>query len=254
MPNATIAPVAHSITPVTTELFVGKLDAVVQDYQPGVMIALVGSGFDQFCDDTQPGRFLGLVEDSVAQSVLTGDVAGAKSAKVIRPVLQFEMKIASAQPSDVGRSVYARFNNEVTYADAAGVTLVNYNLLGTVRYFKTSTLIGIAPAPWYQQGLNVGKVFAAGSGSQALSALHVNKLVEANLAGPLTITLPPVSSCSIGDELKFSVTGTGGFVLTLAGSGTDKVNFAATYNLATAQGSFAWVECDGAQWILKSKI
>lgn len=230
------------------------LDAVVQDYFTNSLVMLTASGFVQYCDDTQPGLFLGQVENDVTVSVLTGDVAGTRFLWVKRTKEGFSMKIAAAVATDVGRAVYARFNNEVTYGPPAGVTLVNYNLVGHVKFVKSSTEVMIVPPPWAKQGIGGGLFVSAASGAQTLSAFHLNKLIECPLAGALTMTLPPIAQTSVGDELTFKLT-TAGQQLTLQGSGTDTVEFANSYSgMATAKGSMTYLVSDGSQWLLKGKI
>ncbi len=256
MPNATAVPVISEIVSYSDEKVTRDLDAVVQDYLPNIMVGLTASGYVQYCDDSQPVTFLGLVENSVAISVQTGDVAGVRRVWVKRPYQGFTMKIASAALTDVGRAVFARFNNEATYGPPAGVTLNNYNWIGNVKEVKIATSeVLIVPPPWNRQGLNCGLFQSAASGSQTLSALHLNKLIECNLSGPLTITLPPLSQTSMNDELEFMLMGSLLFQLTLAGSGTDKISTAISYGgMNTAQYSYTKVKSDGNLWLITGKI
>jgi hypothetical protein len=260
MPNPTVAVQGFTLA-VTNEEFDVGLDSVVGDYQTNEMIMQVSSGFGQRCDDTQPGKFLGIVSDSIKKSVLTGDIAGLRIVRVQRPAQGFSVKIASALPTDIGRPVYARFSNEASFLPGS-----NANFIGYVKAVGTpanptigqasptpATQILVVPPPW-DLPLLAG-VFQLPSGAVTLSYLHMRKLIEWNGTSSTTCTLPPIASVGVGDETCFKVTGTNAtFTLTLQGSGTDLIEFGASLTLGTARGSTAKIMSDGTQWVLVGKI
>lgn len=256
MPNPTVAVPDYGLN-YLDESFDFPLDAVVTNYQTGEMLMQVSSSYAQHCDDTQVGVFLGLVSNSVMISVLTGDAAGRRVARVRRPRNGFAMKIAAAVASDVGRSVFARFSNEVSYSPG-----VNANFVGVVKNvpFPTGALAGavatlvIVEPPAFGEPAVLGALQLPGSGATTLNPLSANKLFEWNGTAASVVTLPPVSVVSCGATLDFVVTGVGGFTLTLTGSGTDLINGAATFALNTPKWSTARLVSDGTQWLVLSRI
>jgi hypothetical protein len=113
--NATAAVQSFTTDYVGGQFLLEQLDvAIVQDYFPRVSVGVDANGYLAYCDDTQDIQFLGLVDNSVTVSVLTGDVQGTRKVTVIRP-RYFSIKIAGATINDRGKPVYARYNNEGQY-------------------------------------------------------------------------------------------------------------------------------------------
>ena len=247
MPNPVVAVQSYDVA-IQDEAFDLGLDAVPATYQTNEMMGLVASGWGQRCDDSQPVEFLGLLSDSIARVVSPGDAAGLRVARVRRPLKGFSMKIAAAIPTDVGRSVYSKFSNEVSYSPG-----VNANMVGSIKRVDSPTVVIVEPMP-FNVPVYGGIIQLPAQGAVTISFFNVNKLCEWNGVGNLTATLPPVAFLSAGDFLEFVVTGALALRLTLAGNGADLINGLATFLVNTAQWSSARLVCDGVGWVCVSKI
>lgn len=116
------------------------LAAVAATHYAGTMIAINSSGYAVKCEDGTAGlQFDGLVANSPPIETTTDDTDPRKKVSVQRP-FRFTMKIASAAITDIGRAVYALFNNEVAFS---GVT--NSILVGWVDAFINSTSVTVRP-------------------------------------------------------------------------------------------------------------
>ena len=147
MANATSK--AQSATvPWTDDKIKRDLAATAATYYPGTMIAVNSAGYAVKCDDTAGLRFDGLMADSYRITVESTDSAGDKVVTVEKPWL-FQMKIASAAITDVGRKVYALYDNEVAYS---GVS--NSILVGVVEAYINSTTVLVRPYWTTTSGVN----------------------------------------------------------------------------------------------------
>ncbi len=124
------------------------LAATAATYYPGTMIAVNASGYAVKCDDTAGLRFDGLMADSFRITVESTDSAGDKKVTVEKPWL-FTMTIASAAITDVGRKVYALYDNEVAYSGTS-----NSILVGVVEAYVNATTVLVRPYWTSTSGVN----------------------------------------------------------------------------------------------------
>lgn len=113
--------------------------STAQTYYPGTMLAVNSTGYVTKCDDTSGLTFIGLLNDSRPITVDSGGSNGDQLLNVQQPML-LQMKIAAAVVTDVGRKVYALYDNEVAYS---GVS--NSILVGVVHRYVDATTVEIRP-------------------------------------------------------------------------------------------------------------
>lgn len=113
-----------------------KIQAVT--FYPATMVGLDANGQAVKCDDTSGIRFDGIMADSRPITVASTDTLGDKILNVQQPRL-FTVKIASAAVTDVGRKVYALYDNEVSFTGSNSV------LVGVVHRYIDATHLEIRP-------------------------------------------------------------------------------------------------------------
>lgn len=115
------------------------LAAVATTYYPGGMVALNASGDGVHCDDTAGIRFDGINANGFRVSVESDDIAGDKWLQVERP-FRFRMAIAtSVTAADIGRAVYAKYNNQVDFSTSNSI------LVGWIDAIVSATEVEILP-------------------------------------------------------------------------------------------------------------
>jgi hypothetical protein len=138
------------------------LKATAQTYYPGEMIGVDVTGYATKCDDTQKLIFLGLMGESPRVKIDAGGNDGDSLLTVDQPRL-FTMTIAAAVIQDIGKPVFAKFSNEVSYAPGTFA-----NLVGAVAGVRTATEVEIVP-PWL-----AAQLFRKGSFTPAALAADAN--------------------------------------------------------------------------------
>ncbi len=124
-----------------------SLSADVATYYTGSMICMNASGYAVKASNTAGLRFDGIMASSQRVSVETGDAAGDKVIDVEKPWM-FTMTIASAAITDIGRKVYALYDNEVAFSTSASI------LVGVVEDVLDSTTVLIRPYWTSTSGIN----------------------------------------------------------------------------------------------------
>jgi hypothetical protein len=112
-------------------------------YVTGEMIGLNANGNAVHCDDTAGVVFDGIMADSRDITVDSADLAGDKHLYVERP-FRFMMYIASTSYpllTDVGKKVYALYDNQVAYSGTANAIFIGY-----VDEVIDATTVSIRPA------------------------------------------------------------------------------------------------------------
>lgn len=195
--------------------------AAAATYYSGTMIGLNASGHAVKCDDTAGVRFDGIAANGQPITVATTDTLGDHKIDVLKPCF-FSMKIASAAITDVGRAVYAKYDNEVAFS---GVT--NAVLVGHVEAYIDATSVLIRP--YYAP--NRGTVTQATNRSTGVT---VNAL-----AGAITTD---TTSLAAAAEAEFTVTNSrvaaGDTVIVSLASGNTGVGTCVPFVSAVADGSF----------------
>lgn len=149
MANATAAVARYVVAPGDNKRYLGLKDTVTT-YYPGAMIGRYSTGYAGKMDDTAAMAFEGINCESGRKEIVTADTDGSVTILVERPDL-FSMYIASAAITDLGKVVYASYDNEVSFTPGDYA-----NVVGTVYAYESATQVLIAPpwSPYY--GLRTG--------------------------------------------------------------------------------------------------
>lgn len=223
-------------------------------YYTHAMVGVDTSGYLSKFDDAESMIFAGLVRGEEGNPVLPAGTAGDGTIdlSISRPDA-FELAIASVAVTDIGKKVYATFDQTGTL-DASATTYAN--LIGIVVDVVAS---GIALVEPVYDGiaanarLKAAKVMAA-TGAQSLTKFDLNKTIFVPNTATLTITLPAVADTQAGDELdivKSHASDTN--AITLDGNASETIDGATT--LATLDAPYDTVKLvsTGAAWIVKNR-
>jgi hypothetical protein len=85
-----------------------------QTFYPGAMLGIDSNGYTTKFDDTAALKFAGTMGESLQKEVLSSDSSGDKKVACQRSRYA-SFTISSAAITDVGRPVFALYDNEVTY-------------------------------------------------------------------------------------------------------------------------------------------
>lgn len=242
MANAT-AGVPMTTVPFTEENMQWPLAATVQNYFPGAMIGLNEAGYATKFDDAASLKFLGVNAGSVKVAVETGDSAGDNNVTVEKP-RYITAAIASAALTDVGRLVYAAYDNAVQFA-----TGTYGNVVGRVVKRLSATLVLIDT--WDTKG--AARRLAA-TGAQTISKYDIGKTMFIANTTTVTLTLPAVADCDIGGELKFvkdHASDTN--AVTLDGNASEIIDAATTLATMDAAYDTATLTCNGTGWVVLNR-
>lgn len=148
MANATVRVQVQTV-PVTEEKLEWGLTNAAATYYTNAMLGLKSDGYGTKYDDAVAAMpFLGLVHDLVPVVVDSNDAAGDKKVQVHRPKYLEMLCNDTLADTDVGKPVFAKFDNEVTYAPG-----VYANYVGKVVKKIDSTHLLIEPL--YCEGPNL---------------------------------------------------------------------------------------------------
>lgn len=245
MANAT-ARVQMTSTPIPDSKrkweLVGSLSTT---YYPGCMMGVAATGYAQKLDDTAKLTFIGINAETTDIIGESTDSSGDRKINVDRPGL-FQMTISSAAITDVGKKVYALYDNEVSYSDG---TYGNY--VGRVFSYIDSTTVLVAPpwSPFHDVACGYNSVFSANAAAgTTLTRMDLNKIILVPNTAAVTITLPAVALCSPGDRLTFIKTTSDAFAFTLDGNASETINGATTLASGASQYETLTIVTDGAAW------
>jgi hypothetical protein len=221
-------------------------------YYTGEMIGVrMDTGYAFHFDDTAPMYFLGVVagprklqqSDTPAEDFkiryrrprfLGIPVAATGSFPNVHPSL----------PTCMETPVYAANSGAVQVGTSSG--LVNGNLVGYVADIlsvspfdlvssQSPDMIWVSPTDFDERAIYHGYLLGAATGAQTLGQQHLNKVFVVPNTASLTLTLPPLNTTIPGDRVQIvSPTSGAGNVVTVAASGADKINGAASVNMTGA--------------------
>lgn len=217
-------------------------------FYPGEMLGVNAAGYAVHLDDTAALFFLGIQADSVPRTLDTGDAAGTLLLNVERR--HFSMATNwSAAITDVGRPVYAKFNNLVDVVPGSFG-----NCVGTVEHFENTARVVIEPLPWnlFRQPFpGIQLLAASGAVSPNRAATYV-----VTKAGVAALTLAaPTATVDDGKIIVVTSATANAHTLTATGllnTGTVSVNVAtfaahagATVTLMAYQGLWNVLSSNG---------
>jgi hypothetical protein len=210
-----------------------QMESTAQTFYPSEMVGLDSSGYATSCDDTTNVLFDGLFGASPALKQDTG-AAGfgplGMGLFVKRP-LSFSMKTNwTAALTDVGRAVYAKFNNQVDI-----LPNTNGNFVGIIRRFISTAEVEITP-PWaLAAGSEYGNVvtpaaLAASQNNYNPAGLFAARELQLTNSGAAT-TITGLQAGTNGKRLRLINFAGGAFAITLSylsGSSSAGNKFVAT--------------------------
>jgi hypothetical protein len=236
---------------------------VVQTWYSGIMVGInPATGNAVWCDDTVEGvLFDGINIEADPISLLDTTSATQQDPAYQIPVerpFRFVMAIASANGgTDIGKPVYAIYNNQVAYSGVNNWILVGYveQVLTSGGVPTTSTGTSVVIRPAYNvsnKKINLGPTptdtYTATMTIDATFSMHTIAASETNSA---TATLTPSTAGSSGDVMVIQTEADS--------SGTVTITFASTFHpngtQATGASKFSAIEfiSDGTRWIELSR-
>lgn len=221
-------------------------------FWPNAMIGIDETGY--FCkgDDTQAWIFAGVVTQDLGAPLLPASTAGDGTANLrIQQPQRFELAITSIAVTDIGKPVYATFDQTGTL-DPSATTYAN--LIGHVVDKVTTDIALVEPAYDGVAGnrrLGAVKVLAA-TGNQTLSKYDIGKTIIVPNTAALSITLPAVANAATGGRLQFVKT-VDTNAATLDGADSEEIDAATT--LATIDAIYDTAELvnTGTRWVVLNR-
>lgn len=217
--------------------------------------ALIGTdttGYYCKGDDTQSWVLAGVVRGCEGNPKLPAGTAGAAALglDVERPH-SLELAISGVAVTDIGKTVYALFDQTGTL-DPAATTFAN--VVGQVVDVVAS---GIALVELAYDGvagnrrLGAVKVLAA-TGGQTLTKWDIGKTIVVPNTAALSITLPAVADAAVGGRLQFVKT-VDANAATLDGNASEEIDAATT--LATLDAIYDTAELVnvGTRWVVLNR-
>lgn len=220
-----------------------------QTYYPGAFVGLTVLGYATKCDDAVSLLFKGFMEGGMHRKIESGFTA-------LDPELDLQLlqprwgvvKIASAAITDVGKLVYAKFDDEVQFA-----TGVFGNLVGRMEKLMTSTAILVQFIYSGSRGVEGAARTPAATGAQSLTKFDLGKTIMLANTAAYALTLPPVADTQPGDTLQFVKTTSDAHAVTLTGNASENIDGSNTLATIDAQYDCAKLISTGAAWVVANR-
>lgn len=248
MANAT-AKVGYATTPVTDEKQKYLLVTTSQTYYNGAMLGWNVSGLLDKFDDAASLRFAGVIED-VGPIKIDADSTTEQRRVTIRKPRFIIMAIASVSAADLGRKVYAAYDNQVQFSPG---TYGNY--VGTVAALNgSSTTTVIIDTLATDCRLDCPSLSLAATGTITLTKDQLNRTVFINNTAAQTINLPAVAYTNAGDWLDFIKTTADAYAFTLDGNSSETINGSATLVSGVNRYERIRIISTGSAWIAQQTV
>ncbi len=254
MPNAT-ARVAKRTIRTIDEFIKRSTETLASEtrFYTNAMIGVDGTGYYCKADDAQAWTFAGVVRGREGDPVLPAGTAGDPLLELdIQQPRFFELGLASGAVTDIGKKVYALFDQTGTL-DSSATTYGN--LIGTVAWVEPS----ITTAAWIKPAYNgvcdnIGAAkFLAATGAQTLSKMDINKTIFVPSTAAYALTLMPVADTQAGDRLTFLKTTSNAAAITLTGNAAETIDGSNTLNTVDAQYDTVILVSTGLAWIVLAR-
>lgn len=226
------------------------LAAELQLYKNG-MIGMTTAGYLAKFDDTQSMIFNGLNVGGNGDPPLPISTAGDGTANILYDMPQrFELAFSSIAVTDIGKNVYALFDQTGTL-DYSATTYGN--LVGQL-VDRISSTIGLVE-PVYDgiagnKRLGAAKRLAA-TGAQTISKWDVGKTLFCANTATLTLTLPPIADVPAGTGILFIKDhASDANAITLDADGSETIDGSATLATLDATNDTAFLMSNGSRWIV----
>lgn len=244
MANTTGPIVGEYIVSFANEVVEWPLVSTAQTYYPGAMVGLGTDGYLTKFDDAASLKFAGIVSSHELE-VESGGSSGDKRLLVKRP-RYISMATTGAAITDVGKLVYAAFDNSVQ------LTTGTYgNVVGRIVKYVSATRVLIDT--WDDGKYGDASRTLAATGNQTLTIFDLGKNIFVPNTAALTITLPAVAECEVGSGFKFIKTTSDAEIVTLDGNASETIDGSATYTAIDAQYDCAALVSTGSAWVIFSR-
>jgi hypothetical protein len=228
------------------------LSAETRFYQ-NAMVGRTTGGYLAKFDDTASMIFVGVVRGDQGNPLLPAGTAGDGTIELPYQTPRFmELAIASVAVTDIGKTVYATFDQTGTL-DPSATTYAN--VVGVVRRVVSS---GIALVELAYDGVagnvrcQAAKQLAA-TGTLTLTKWDLGKTIIITNTGAQTINLPPVADCPSGTWMRFVKKSTNAAAATLDADGSEEIDSSTTYAAIDAEHDCAQLVSDGTQWHIANR-
>jgi hypothetical protein len=221
------------------------------------LLGIDSTGYYCKGDDTQSWLFGGVVRGGEGNPLLPAGTAGDGTIDLDNEMPGWlELLVSGVAVTDIGKPVYALFDNEGTL-DFAATTYAN--LVGHVVDVAKPGVSNIALVEPAYDGvaahlrLQAAKRVAA-TGATTLSKFDLGKTVFCANSAAKTITLPPIADVPAGRTItivKDHASDTN--ILTLAGDGSENIDAANTLTTLDAPWDVATLVSNGARWVVRSR-
>jgi hypothetical protein len=217
------------------------------------MVGIDTTGYYCKADDTQSWIFAGVVRGDQGDPLLPAGTAGDGTIDldIIRPS-HIELALTSVAVTDIGKPVYALFDNEGTL-DTTATTFAN--LIGFVAD-KVATDIALVECAYdgiaANARLGAAKQLAA-TGTITLTKFDLGKVIVITGTAAQTINLPAIAGCPAGSWIRFVKKSTNAVAATLDGDSSEEIDSSTTLATIAAEHDCALLVSDGTQWHVASR-
>jgi hypothetical protein len=216
-----------------------------QTYYPGAFIGMQTDGYVTKGDDAASLLIVGCFEGS-HKRIESGFNAGDYQLELSCTRPRWSVcKVASAAITDVGRLVYAKYDDEVQFTSGT-----YGNVVGKVARYMSATSVLIEHLWNGTRGLAGAYRLMAATGNQSLTKWDVNKTIIVPNTGALTLTLPAVADTQPGDFLDIIKNNAGAVAITLDGAGAETIDGGATLATMDANYDTARLVSTGTEWVV----
>lgn len=222
-------------------------------YYTGAGMGLTTAGYGAKFDDTQSLIFDGVVRGREGNPIMPIATAGDAGHELdLHRARYVELAIASIAKADIGKVVYATFDQ----TGSLDPTATTYgNVWGVVEDVAAS---GIALVRLAYNGvsdhetLNAVRWMAA-TGAQSVTKWDIGKTIFVPNTAALTITLPAVADAAQGGRFRFVKTSTDAQIVTLDGASAEEIDAATTLTTIDAAYDCAELVNNGTRWVILNR-
>lgn len=204
-------------------------------------------------DDTQSWLFAGVVRGTEGDPVFPAGTAGARALEIEHQKPRYaEVAVSGVAVTDIGKKVYALFDNEGTLSAAA---TTHANLIGVVEDvpYSGTALVRLAYGGKADHAALGAAKFLAATGTQTLSKYDIGKTIICPNTAAHTVNLPPAADTQAGDKIQFVKTTADAAAVTIDGNASETIDNATT--LATVDARYDCVEIvsTGSEWVVLNR-
>jgi hypothetical protein len=219
-------------------------------FWPNALLGWTTGGYLAKFDDTQSLILAGIVREDHGASVLPAGTAGDAALELAGEQPRFlKVAVASAAVTDIGRNVYALFDQTGTF-DAGATTYGN--LIGRVARWEETGYVVVELAlrgTADNRAFNATRVLAA-TGTQSLTKWDMGKLIVGTSTSAHALNLPAVADVQYGAEFTLAKKSSNAAAITITGSGAENIDGSNTLATVDAAYDTVIVRSLGTEWVV----